>query len=146
MTGIAETLEGDSRAWLRKRQVCWELAPFQEMVKGQGLQQTGYALKLFARVEPGAEDDALAVARSVHERLSALAAEVIRTLPVPALLQVEPPGRAMIPPESPLVVEVELVVLASPPEPHRPLPPAEVRRVIGVVEDTLRSMGLRKRR
>jgi hypothetical protein len=60
-------------------------------------------------------------------------------------MQVEPPGRVVIPAQLPLVVEVELSVLASPPDPDRLLPPAEVQRLIGLVEDRLRSMGLRKR-
>ena len=145
MSGTPLTFDGDWPSWVQEHQVCWELSAVQEMVKGHGLQQTGFALKLFGRFDPRAEDDASAVARSIHERLRMLAAEVARTMPVPALVQVEPPGRAVIPLESPPVVEVELAVVASPPHPDRPLPPAELRRVIGMVEARLRSLGLKKR-
>ena len=145
MSGTPRTFDGDWPSWVEEHQVCWELSAVQEMVKGHGLQQTGFALKLFGRFDPRAKDDASAVARSIHERLRMLAAEVARAMPVPALVQVEPPGRAVIPVESPLVVEVELAVVASPPHPDRPLPPAELRRVIGMVEARLRSLGLKKR-
>ena len=145
MSGTPLTFDGDWPSWVQEHQVCWELSALQEMVKGYGLRQTGYSLKLFGRFDPRGEDDASAVARSIHERLRMLAAEVARTMPVPALVQVGPPGRAVIPAESPLVVEVELAVVASPPHPDRPLPPAELRRAIGMVEATLRSLGLRKR-
>lgn len=145
MSGTPRTFDGDWPSWVEEHQVCWELSVVQEMVKGQGLQQTGFALKLFGRFHPRAEDDASAVARSIHERLRMLAAEVTRAMPVAALVQVEPPGRALVPAESPLVVEVELAVVASPPHPDRPLPTAELRRAIGMVEATLRSLGLKKR-
>jgi hypothetical protein len=145
MSETPRTLDGDWPSWVREHKVCWELSPHQDMVKGRRVQQTGYALKLFGRFDPRAEDDASAAARSIHERLRMLAAEVARALPVPALVQVQPPGRAVIPAESPFVVEVELAVIASPPHPDRPLPPAELRRVIGTVEARLRSLGLRKK-
>jgi hypothetical protein len=148
MSGTPHTLEGDWASWVREHQVCWELAPVQEMVKGlKGLrvQQTGYALKLFGRFDPGAQDGAEAVARNIYERLRTLATEVIRSMPVPAIVQVAPPGRAVVPMESRLVMEVELTVVASPDRPGRPLPSGEVRRLIGLVEDSLRSMGLKKR-
>jgi hypothetical protein len=66
-------------------------------------------------------------------------------MPMPALVQVQLPGRAVIPAESPLVVEVKLAVVASAPHSDRPRPPAELRRVIGMIEARLRSLGLKKR-
>ena len=145
MSETPPTLDGDWPSWVQEHKVCWELSPRQEMVKGHRVQPTGYALKLFGRFDPRGEDDASAVARSIHERLRLLAAEVARAMPVPALVQVEPPGRAVIPVEKPFVVEVELAVSVSPPHPDRPLPPAELRRVIGIVEARLRSLGLKKK-
>jgi hypothetical protein len=137
--------EGDWPSWITEHQVCWELAPILEMVTGRGVQQTAYALKLFGRFDPGAHDDTEAVVRSIHKRLRILAADAIRCLPVGPLVQVEPAGRAVIPAESALVVEVELTVLASPPHPDQPLPPPDVRGLIVALEDRLRSMGLKKR-
>jgi len=146
MSGTPRTFDGDWPSWIEEHQVCWELSAVQEMVKGHRLQQTGFALTLFGRLDPRAEDDASAAARSIYERLRMLAAEVGRAMPVPALVQVQPPGRAVIPAESPLVVEVELAVVASPPHPDRPLPPAELRHAIEMIEARLRSLGLKKRR
>jgi hypothetical protein len=145
MSETPPTLGGDWPSWIEEHEVCWELSAVQEMVKGHGLQQTGYALKLFGRFDPRTEDDASAVARSIHERLRMLAVEVARAMPVPALVQVEPPGRAVIPVEPSLVLEVELAVVASPPHPDHRLPPTELRRVIGTIEARLRSLGLKKR-
>jgi hypothetical protein len=132
-------------AWVREHQVFWELAPFQETVKGHGVQQTGLALKLFGRFEPGGQRDAEAVAREIHEHLRTLAEDAVRGVPVDALVQVQPFGRAVIPPESRPVVEVELTLVASPPHPEQPLPPAEVRRLIRALEGRLRSLGLKNR-
>ena len=145
MSETPPTLDGDWPSWVQEHKVCWELSPLQEMVKGRRVQRTGYALKLFGRFNPRAENDASTVARSIHERLRMLAADVARAMPVPALVQVEPPGRAVIPVEKPFVVEVEVTVSVSPPHPDHPLPPAELRRVIGIVEARLRSLGLKKK-
>jgi len=145
MSDTTPTREGDWSSWVRDHQVCWELKPAQEMVKGHGLRQTGFELKLFGCFDPRPEDDVTPIRRSIHERLRTLVGEVAGAMPVRPLMQVEPPGRVVIPAQLPLVVEVELSVLASPPDPDRLLPPAEVQRLIGLVEDRLRSMGLRKR-
>jgi len=145
MSGTPRTFDADWPSWVQEHKVCWELSALQEMVKGHRLQQTGFALTLCGRFNPRAERDASAAARSIYERLRMLAAEVGRAMPVPALVQVQPPGRAVIPAESPVVVEVELAVIASPPHPDHPLPPAELRRVTGMVEARLRSLGLKKR-
>ena len=145
MSGTPRAFDGDWPSWVEQHQVCWELSAVQEMEKGHGLQQTGFALKLFGRLDPRTKDQAPALDRSIHESLRVLAAEVVRALPVPALVQMEPPGRAVVRMELPPVVEVELAVVASPPHPDRPLPPEELRRAIGMVEARLRSLGLKKR-
>lgn len=84
------------------------------------------------------------MARKIHERLRTLAEGAVRSLPVDALVQVQPFGRVVLPPESRLIVEVELTAVASPTHPERPLPSAGVRRLIGVLEKRLRSLGLEK--
>jgi hypothetical protein len=145
MSETPRTLDGDWPSWVQEHQVCWELGPVQETVKGHGLQQTGYALKLFGRFSPRAESDGSEAIRTIYERLRMLAEEVRRSMPVPALVQVQPGGRAVIPAEMPFVVEVELAAVASPPDSDRPLPPAELRRAIDTIEAMLRSLGLKKR-
>jgi hypothetical protein len=139
------TTEVDSAAWVAEHQVCWELFPVQELVKGHGLQQTGYALQMFGRCDRGANDDWAASARSIHERLRLLANDALEALPAHPMLQPAPAGRAVVRMESPIVVEVELTVIASPPDPAHPLPPAGVKRLIAALGDRLRSMGLKKR-
>jgi len=143
MSGTPRTFDGDWPSWVEHHEVCWELSAFQEMVKDHGLRQTGFALKLFGRLDPRAMDHAPAAARSIHERLRLLANDALEALPVHAMVQA--PGRAVVRMESPIVVEVELTVIASPPDPAHPLPPTEVKRLIAALGDRLRSMGLKKR-
>lgn len=141
MSGNPYPLQGDWPSWVREHRVCWELAAFREKVKNKGLLQTGYALKLCGSFAPSAQQDPEAVAGSIYERLRTLAAEVIQSMPMSPLVQVEPPGRAIVSTGSPLV-EVELTVVASPPRSSDPLPAPELRRLIKVVEDRLRAMGV----
>ena len=108
------------------------------------MEPTGHAVRLFARFDVGAGDTE-AVARPIHERLGRLAMEAVQSLSVHLLVQVEPPGRAVVSPGDPFVVEVQLTLVASPPDPGHPLPPVEVRRLIALVGTKLRSMGIKKR-
>lgn len=143
-TDAAHTTEEDFAAWLTEHRVAWELHPMQEMVKGQGLRQTGYTLQLFGRFDPGVHHDPAATAQSVHGRLRLLANDALEELPVRLMVQVAP-ARAVVRMESPIVVEVEFTVVGFPPDPAHPLPPAELKRVIARLEDKLRSLGLKKR-
>jgi hypothetical protein len=99
MSDTTQTREGDWSSWVRDHQVCWELKPAQEMVKGHGLLQTGFELKLFGCFDPRPEDDVTPIRRSIHERLRTLVGEVAGAMPVRPLMQVEPPGRVVITPE-----------------------------------------------
>lgn len=38
------------RDWVARHKVCWELSPLREMVKGEGLQQTGLEIVLLAQI------------------------------------------------------------------------------------------------
>ncbi len=38
------------RDWVVRHKVCWEMAPLREMIKGEGLQQTGVEIVLLAQV------------------------------------------------------------------------------------------------
>jgi hypothetical protein len=145
MNETSPTPDVDLRAWVRKHQVCWELAPMREQVKGHGVQQTGYCLKLFGRIERPARADNRAAAREIYDRLRMLVADAMRSVPVDSVIQVQPFGRVVLPVEPRLIVEQEFVLVASPADPDHALPPDEVRRLIAVVEEKLHSMGLKKR-
>jgi hypothetical protein len=145
MNETSPTPDVDLRAWVRKHQVCWELAPMREQVKGHGVQQTGYCLKLFGRIERPARADNRAAAREIYDRLRMLVADAMRSVPVDSLIQVQPFGRVVLPVEPRLIVEQEFALVASPADPDHALPPDEVRRLIAVVEEKLHSMGLKKR-
>jgi hypothetical protein len=145
MSKTTDMVQDDWASWIREHQVCWELAPNQEMVQGKGVQQTGYAFKLFGRVDSAAEGGAEAVARGVYERLRALVAEATRSMPAGTLVQMGPPGRAVLPPESPLAVEAELTVVATFAHADRERPASEARELVAALEERLRSIGLRKR-
>jgi hypothetical protein len=142
---IPQTSEAVPPEWVKEHQVSFELAPVQEYVKGHGLQPTDQSLRLFGRFDPRAVNHPVDVAWSIHERLHALALEALRDLPVPALMQVEPFGRGVVPLDAPLLLEVQLTVVASHAGKERQLPPAELRRVMQLVDDRLRAQGLKKR-
>ena len=145
MSAISQTSEAVPPGWVMEHQVSFELAFVQEYVKGHGLQQTGQLLRLFGRFDPRAVDDPVDVARSIHERLHALALDALRDLPVPSLTHVEAFGRAVVPLDAPLLVDVQLTVVASPDGKERQLPLSELRPVIKLVDDRLRALGLKKR-
>lgn len=145
MNAISQTSEAVPPAWVKEHQVSFELASFQEYVKGHGLQQTGQLLRLFGRFDPRAVDDPVDVARSIHKRLHALALEALRDLPVLSLMQMEAFGRAAVPLDAPLLMDVQLTVRASPDGKERQLPPSELRQVIKLVDDRLRALGLKKK-
>lgn len=147
MNANLPTPGGDRRAWVEKHQVSSELTPVHELVKGRGVQPTGYALKLFGRFGDDAQDLEKAVARAgeIYEGLRTLGLEAVRSLPVHTLVRVQPPGRAVCLPDARLVAEVEFEVDASPPHPDQMLPPGEVQRLLRMLEEELRSMGLKKR-
>jgi hypothetical protein len=138
-------VEAELRAWVKEHRVSWELAPLKEMVQGRGLQQTGHVLKLFGRIDHRRKERIDAIGHGVYDRLRALAAEVIRSLPEALVVQLQPPGRAMVADDPRLALEAELTILASPPHPDAPAPPAELRRVVVLVEGTLHSLGLKRR-
>lgn len=137
--------EATPSAWVKEHEVSYELAPVQEHVKDRGLQPTGHALVIFGRFDPRGLPDLVGVARSIHERLQALALEALRDLPVAAVVQAQPFGRATIPTEAPLLADVVLTVVVSPAGREQSLPAAELRGVIAVVEGRLRALGLKKR-
>jgi hypothetical protein len=145
MSETSPTPDVDLRDWVRKHQVCWELAPLHEQVKGHGVQQTGYCLKLFGRIERPARADNQTVARGIYDQLRMLVAEAMRAVPVDSLIQVQPFGRVVLPVEARLIIEQEFALVASPADRDHPLPPAEVRRLIAEVEKKLLSMGLKRR-
>jgi len=131
--------------WVTDHHASFELVSFQEYVKGRGLQPTGQSLRLFGRFDPSTVGDPVGVARSIHDRLHVLALDVLRDLPVTALMQVEPFGRGVVPLDEPLLMDVQLTVVVSPDGRERELSPAELRRVIQLVDDRLRALGLKKR-
>ena len=131
--------------WVKEHKASFELASFQEYVKGRGLQPTGQSLRLFGRFDPSAVGDPVEVARSIHERLHALALDALRDLPVTAVMRVEPLSRGVVPLDEPLMIDVQLTVVASPDGREQQLPPSELRRVIQLVDDRLRALGLKKR-
>jgi hypothetical protein len=145
VNAISQPSEAVPPGWVKEHEVAFELAPVQEHVKGQGLQPTGQSLRLFGRFDPRAVDDPVDAAWSIHERLHALALEALRDFPVPSLMQVAPFGRAVVPLDAPLLLEVQLTVVASPDRKERQLPLSELRRVIKLVDGRLRALGLKTR-
>jgi hypothetical protein len=136
----------DRRAWVRAHRVCWEIEPLRELTKGHGVQQTGYELKLFGRLDLRADEGAERAVLRVHDGLRELALDVLASHPEPhAIIAVRPFDRAVhLRPESSFAAEIELSVVAYPRHQDDPMPPAEAQRRIAVLEEKLREMGLER--
>ena len=146
MSESALASPADLGAWLKEHKVCWELAPLRDLVKGRGVEQTGYELNLFGRFDLTAQDDDDEVAHGIHERLRALALDALRSVAGEELVtQVEPFSREVVASDARSTVEVELTVIVCPAHPEPSRQPAETRRQIALVEGRLLSMGLHKR-
>jgi hypothetical protein len=113
--------------------------------RAQGFFRARQSLRLFGRFDPSAVSDPVEVARSIHVHLHALALDAMRDLPVTPVIQAEPLGRGVVPLDEPLKIDVQLMVVALPDGREQPLLPSELRRVIQLVDDRLRALGLKKR-
>jgi hypothetical protein len=136
----------DRGAWVRAHRVCWEIEPLRELVEGRGVQQTGYEVRLFGRLDLRAEERADQARLRVHDGLRELALDVLASFPEPhALIQVRPFDRAVHRrPETSFVAEIELSVVAYPRHPAEPMPAAEAQERIAAVEEKLRGLGLHR--
>lgn len=138
-------MPSDLGAWVKEHEVCWELRPLRELVKGHGVEKTGYELGLVGRYDAAAQADDEAVARALHERLRGLASQVLGALSPKTEVQVEPFSRETWPAEAGSAIEIELTVILSlpPADPLRPSP--EPPPEIAALESRLRSLGLPRR-
>ena len=137
---------GDVRAWVQAHGVCWEIEPLREFIKGHGVQQTGYELRLFGHLDLRAQAEVEQAARRVHDALREIALGVLAAHPEPhAVITVQPFDRAVhLRPESSFSAEVELAVVACPRHPADPLPADEAQRRIAAIEEALRSLGIHR--
>lgn len=146
MSESALASPADLGAWLKEHKVCWELAPLRDLVKGRGVELTGYELNLFGRYDLTAQDDDHAVAHGIHERLRALALDALGSVAGEELVtQMQPFSREVVPADAGSTIEVELTVTVSPAHHDPSRRPDEARRQIALVESRLLSMGLHKR-
>jgi hypothetical protein len=136
----------DRREWVQAHRVCWEVEPLRELTKGHGVQQTGYELKLFARLDPRPKDETDRAVLAVHDGLRELALDALASHPEPhAIIAVQPFDRAIhLRPESGFAAEIELSVLAYPRHRDEPLRAAEAQKRIAALEDKLREMALER--
>jgi hypothetical protein len=144
MSGTLPQAASDSSAWVAEHEVCWELAPVQEFVKGLGMRETGYALRLFGRFDAATQADDEAVARGIFEGLRALVLDALRALPAQSPIEIQPFCREGLPGGPGFIVEVELTAIGSA-DPDRPSSSAETKRSIALLEARLLAMGLPKR-
>lgn len=135
----------DWRAWVGAHKVCWEIEPLREHVEGHGVQQTGYELRLFGRLDHlGEEEDGQAARLRVHHGLRELALDVLASFPEPhALVQLRPFDQSVhLWREGSFVAEIELAIVVYPRHPAQPMTPAEAQSRIAAVEAKLRALGL----
>src|SRR4030095_7572291 len=136
----------DRREWVNAHKVCWEIEPLRELVEGQGVQQTGYELRLFGRIDHLSGEEAARALVRVHGELCELALDVLASLPEShALIHVRPFDRTVhMRPENAFAPEIELAVVAYPRHPAEPMTAAEAQGRIAAVEEKLRGLGLHR--
>jgi hypothetical protein len=98
------------RQCVREHQVCWEVAPINEM-RGHDRIQVGYELRLFARHAARNTSPGSMAARTLHEKMSAVAAFVAPSECRPSRCEIAPFDASFhMRPESQWQPEVQLTV------------------------------------
>ena len=129
-------------AWIERHRVRWCVGLFREPLSDRGIVETGYELVLSGRFHPAGPTDLEARARALHERLRALALEVIGHAPPDVLLCILPQGRGTVAGEERLAIEIALVVVGSLAHPDKLPAPVATRQRIAELEARLEGMGL----
>lgn len=138
LTTSTETVE-----WVRKHQVCWEVQPLKEMVKGSGVRQTGIEVFVYAqhggaqRLDPTASEHTELFA-GLHE----LAERMLPPGHALAHFAIEPfDASEHLRPETGWVPEVQMRVMITPDDPER----AVDKELVAEVERRLHAVGAQPR-
>ena len=136
------------KAWIQRHKVCWEISPLQEMIKGHGVQRTGYELHLFAELtSPGAGMERATAAEDVYAGLrrvvnclksddnDPLAHSEVSTFDHSAHLRSE----------TGFVPEVQITFVATQAHAGRQLTDQEIHARIVAVEAELHGLGLHRK-
>jgi hypothetical protein len=136
-----DTLEA-IRIWVQEHEVCWEIAPRVEMLKGQGVVQTGLELSVYAQVEHAAEAE---VAR-IFEKTEQLVEHVIPHSELPLLCRIGTFDHARhLRKETGYAAEVRVPIELTFEDPrHRPST-KDIERCVTPIEARLRELGLKPR-
>jgi len=135
------------RDWARQHKACWELLPLREMVKGEGVRETGLELHLFAEYLPPPEQEhGWAGAQQIHERLHAIAERVIPHRHEGTRFDIEPFDAAgHLRPETGFAPEIQLSVLVTAENTAHEPEEALVRGLMREIERALAGLGLKAR-
>jgi hypothetical protein len=136
-----DTLE-TIRNWVQEHEVCWEIAPKVEMLKGQGVVQTGLELNVYAQVEHAAEAEVAAI----FEKAEQLVEQLMPHSELPLLCSIGAFDHARhLRKETGYAAEVCVPVELSFSDPrHRPSS-KEVEQCVAPIEARLRELGLKPR-
>ncbi len=136
-----DTLES-IRKWVQDHEVCWELAPNVEMVKGEGVVQVGFELSVYAQVEHAAE----AEIATIFEKTEQLVEQVMPQSEIPLLCKIGAFDHARhLRKETGYAAEVCVPIELSFTDPrHRP-GSKEVDACVRPIEARLRDLGLKPR-
>jgi hypothetical protein len=127
-------------AWAARHEACWEIAPLVEMVKGEGVIQTGFELRIFAQTEH-APDERVA---TIFEAAYAIAAHVIPRSDLPLQFDVGAYDQSThLRPETGFAAEIVVPIEVTFDDPHVKLSSAQVERVVAPIEAELRALGLK---
>lgn len=129
--------------WVRTHQVCWEIQPLKEMVKGVGVRQTGLELVLCAQHDGPTHLDPVAPAHTeMYVKLHELAEHVLPPGHTLGHLAIEPfDSSEHLRPETGWEPEVHVRVMIMREDPDQPIDKA----LLAQVERRLRAVGARPR-
>lgn len=132
------------RDWVARHKVCWELSPLREMVKGEGMQQTGLEIVLLAQIPHTGDaqrDEAEAV--EAYRGAEWLAEHVTPTEIEGLHCQVEGFDRsAHLRPETQFAPEIEARIRI---DVGQGSDPGLVKRVAAAIEQRLHDLGVQSR-
>jgi hypothetical protein len=136
----------ETRAWAERHRAAWELAPLEEMHRGQKM-QVGFDLQLYARIPagaPGPDQDAAVMA--IWDRLREIADSLVLEEPAGDRLEVEAFDLARrLRPETNFEAEVLLTARIVHAADYFEPVSADDRKHLQPLEERLRELGLRHR-
>ncbi len=132
----------EMREWATRHEAAWEIAPLLEGVKGQGREQTGFELRIYAQLRDGSDEEAVAAAAQARR----VASEVVARPGSAFELEIGSYEDGEVErPETGFADEVVVPVTLTFKDLGHPPRPEEDAQALSAIEAELGSLGLKPR-